>query len=420
MTVEINSPNLQPHIISNTIPHLDGKATRRLLSPSGPAFAFVVPWIIVLLLHPIAPCQYISPGFSRFTALIMANIISALVIALTVNSYRPQRETSTRMPAISRKEKQCIAILTATYVICQIAQIIHFKGFPLMWLFTGDKRTYFDFGIKSVNGLLNAMYLLAVTGHVMAYMANRNKTRALTIGLLLLFPVFVLSRQLLISAFLQGTCAILLFRPRLLRRAMYVLVILFTVFIIMGNFRTGLGQLIKLSQPKEWVPERAYPLIWIYNYVVAPYNNVHKTIGDTEPLYYPYHEIQGLIPTAFRAGWQEEHSNMGALYQIAHPEVSTVNTFYWDLLNDFGVLYAFLFTATLQLAATIAYRSVRRAPSLTHTATYSVLYSILALSIFSNHLLYLPVSFQLAMIGLTSAYKMLRFSSPSYTQCVQT
>lgn len=216
--------------------------------------------------------------------------------------------------------------------------------------------------------------------------------------LLFLFsvPVLLVSRQLLISLFLQIACCTLVYFPNKLKTIFKYGVILLTLFVVVGNYRTGLNILTEILGPKSYIPEFLYPLLWIYAYIVTPFNNVNANFDYIQPFGMPLAEMSSLIPSFLRGSLDVDASQTGFALVDSH---LTVSTFYIDPMLDFGALYAFMFMTGFQLLFLLSYRRALRSKSMIHMIEYSILYMISILSIFSNLLLYLPVVFQLAIIN---------------------
>ena len=61
------------------------------------------------------------------------------------------------------------------FVYGTIINIIFSRGFPLMWLFTGDPRTYANFGVPSLSGFLNSFYFVILLNSFYLYSKTKDK-----------------------------------------------------------------------------------------------------------------------------------------------------------------------------------------------------------------------------------------------------
>lgn len=374
---------------------------KELFKITGPLFAFIVPWACVLLGQLLQLCTIIIPVYSSFYLIILGNMITLFLIAFLIQIVFPQPLAFQRKTFwetdLSVRFQWIIKRLLAIYFMIQVFQVIYFQGVPLIWLFLGIPKTYFDFGIQSLNGLLNAIYLLASTGYFLMYLKNRTKRKLLFLILLLFVPVLLVSRQLLISLFLQIMCCALIFYPQWIRYFIRMGLLILCVFIYIGNLRTGLQTIVAILGPKEFIPEFFYPFLWVYAYIVTPFNNINAAMDVITPLNEPYYELRSLLPSLFRDTLGLEGGQTG--FSLVHDNM-TVSTFYLEPLLDFGGGWAFVFMALFQCWLMYAYRKAVRSQLPAHIIEYAVLYMITILSVFSNLLLFLPVIAQLVILNL--------------------
>ena len=372
-----------------------------LFKPTGPLFAFIVPWLLVITGQLLQLCNIIKPVYSSFYLVVIGNILTFIIIAFVLQTFAPQYLSGQKKELgdieFSSRFQSLIYILLTVYLACELFQVILFQGFPLAWLLLKMQKTYFDFGVSSLNGLLNAVYLFATTGFYLIFLKRRSSSKLLLLLFLFSIPILLVSRQLLVSLFLQISCCSIIYSPKNIKKFVKYGIALFIIFIVVGNFRTGINTLINILQPKSYIPEFLYPLLWIYAYVVTPFNNVNANIDSITPLGMPYNELTSLVPSFLRNSLEFDASGTG--FSLVHSNM-TVSTFYIEPLLDFGRIYAFLFMTAFQLLFILSYRRALRSKTMIHIIEYSILYMISILSIFSNHLLYLPVVFQLVIINL--------------------
>jgi oligosaccharide repeat unit polymerase len=374
---------------------------RELFKVSGPLFAFIIPWVCVLLGQYLELCEIIIPVYSSFYLIVLGNMGSLCLIAFFFQTFFPQPLGFSYKDGekidLSAHFQRIVKGLLILYFVIQAFQVVYFQGVPLIWLFWDIPKTYFDFGIQSLNGLLNAIYLLATTGYFLIYLKDKGKKRLVFLFFLLSVPLFLVSRQLLISVFLQIACCALIYRPRLIRTFFKAGLGILFLFVYIGNLRTGLETIVTILGPKDFVPPIFYPFLWIYAYIVTPFNNINAVMDSITPLYAPYYEIRSLLPSLFRNNLGLEGGETG--FSLVH-ENMTVSTFYLEPLLDFGPVWAFVFMALFQCWLFRSYRKAVKSRLNADIMEYAVLYMITILSIFSNLLLFLPVITQLVILNL--------------------
>lgn len=373
----------------------------KLFGFTGPFFAFIVPWLLVLLGQTFPLCDIIVPEYSVFYLVVLGNMLSILLLGFAIQIFFPQNLSTKMAPlkemAITERFKKVVILLLSFYLICQVFQVIYFKGVPLFWLIMKSDKTYFDYGINSLNGLLNAIFLLASTGYYLIYLNRPSKGKLFVLLSLFALPILLVSRQLLISLTLQIACCSIIYSPKSIRKFFIFGIVLAAIFIFVGNFRTGMSTLVQILQPKDFVPPFLYPLLWIYAYVMTPFNNINATIDFVRPIGAPYYEISSLVPSTLRS--MIDMGNVDTGYAPVHMNM-TVSTFYFEPILDFGAAYSFVFMAVFQFFFLLSYRKALKGQSLVHVIEYSIFYMIAILSIFSNLLLYLPVISQLVILNL--------------------
>ncbi len=383
------------------------KDYQEYLSPKGPTFAFMFPWILVLLGQTFPLCDVIVDTPSPFYFVILGNLLTALLTPFLIQCLFPQ-PLNEDLKVLKGVELP-VNFLLFFYFLVQTFQIIYFKGFPLLWLLFGMKGSYFDFGIQSLNGLLNAIFLLATTGVFLIYLEKGKKRDLFKLFFLITMPVLLICRQLLMSLFFQLICLSFFYVKKAFQKTVVVALLLLTSFVILGNMRTGVTEITKILGPKSFVPESLYSLLWVYAYVVTPFNNINAVCLDVEPLGKPLYELSSLLPSVLRQNFDLDPSETG--FFLVHKKL-TVSTFYFPTLLDFGMVYSFFFMWAFQIVTMFSFRRAKRG-EVKDVIVYAVLYMVMCLSIFANLFLFLPVIFQLVLIHMPFKQKFF-LSKPLY------
>jgi oligosaccharide repeat unit polymerase len=374
-----------------------------LLRPAGPLFAFTFPWLVVLIGHQLALCRIIKPMVSLFYLVIVGNILSVFLIAFLVQTFFPKRLSYNHSGIddtyISKHFKRITYAILIFYMSAQAFQVISLKGFPLLWIILGDSKTYIDYGIHSLNGLLNALYLLSSTCFFLYYLKNKSKVKFLFLLFLLTIPIMLVNRQILISVCLQMSCCYLLYNPKNIKKIVFIGVMILSIFILIGNMRTGLENLVKILQPEPYIPSSLHSLLWVYAYVVTPFNNVNAAFDSIQPAGFPYAELTTLIPYALKDYLSLGGDEINTGFTLVHKNMN-VSTFYLSPLLDFGAFYAFTLMCFVQLLLILSYRRALTTKLPYDIIKYSILYMIVILSIFDNLLFALPIVFQLLALPL--------------------
>lgn len=374
----------------------------QLIRPTGPVFAFVVPWTLVLCGQQMALCRIIIPQYSSFYLIIIGNILTSIIGAFCLQLLIGQSGSLNRQKNenfyLSNQFKRITYFFVFINLSLQFFQMLYFEGFPLLWLVLQSNKNYFDYGIASLNGLINAIYLLSTTAFYLIYLQEKSWKKFLLLTLLFTQPILLVSRQLFISLFLQIACCSLIYHPQRIKRFAFISVAILLIFILVGNYRTGLTHLIEILEPEPFIPSWMHSLLWIYAYIVTPFNNINASIDYMQPCGSFNYELRALLPNVVKNQFDLNFDFSDVGFSLVHHSM-TVASFYFGPLVDFGNLYAFFFMAIFQVLLFLSFRKAVRTKASLHIIEYAVLYMIMILSIFDNLFLYLPVLTQLFLIN---------------------
>jgi hypothetical protein len=155
------------------------------------------------------------------------------------------------------------------WVLVSLVEIYVSGGLPIGWLFTGNTKTYVDFGIPSLHGVVNAL-LTAIALCRFSLFLLTGKKRHLYIPIFaLLWSVIAITRQLMLVSLIEFALIFLQIRP--IRWATFVKIAAgFLVFVLgfgfIGDLRQGSPDGFRaLAQPSEDYPEW-FPsgFLWAY------------------------------------------------------------------------------------------------------------------------------------------------------------
>lgn len=300
----------------------------------------------------------------------------------------------------SRLDRQ-LTIAFRVWILITIGEIILSGGIPIVWLALGSAKTYRDFGIPSLHGLVNSL-LLTISLCRFALFLITSERRHLRVPIFIVFwSVLVVTRNLMLVSLIQFAVLFVRLRPiktstvfRLF--ASFAGVIL--LFGVIGDYRSGSSDLIrKWAQPADsypdWLPSG---LLWGYIYAATPVNNLLHTVDVSPPLnnlLFP-NTSSTLFPTVLREiiyGEQLGEAESGQLVDAAF----NVSTAYIGPYQDFGFIGIALFSMLIAFACLqFWYRN-----DLKSVLIYVVLSQCLILSLFWNQFLALPIITQIFWLG---------------------
>lgn len=355
---------------------------------SNPVLVFSSIWGLDLLLMRARLLTHIGELQFNTYLLILGNVVSFIAIyAFLATGHHPKKIVSTlelEKPELLDKLRAYSHKLLVLWTVGTLINIVYSDGFPFWWLLTGAAKTYVDFGIPSVSGFLNALYMFSLSALFLVYCIRKQKKVLFLVLALLIWQVMVISRGALTWTLLQMLGVYLLIHRISMRRFIQVaacVLAFIIVFGVVGDMRLGIN--------KDWI--RSYVsdeyrgvmdllpsgFLWIYTYITGGINNVNAVINDLQPTYIFYHSTVNLFPTFIR----------GMIYEPGKYPIEllvsalNVSSFYVGILADFGMFGALIFVSFLQLGVSLLYFAARRGKIWAILAS-AVMFQCLVLSIF--------------------------------------
>lgn len=313
---------------------------RTLFRTEGPLFALIIPWVVVLIAKELAWTTLIRPIYSSAYFLVIANLFGCLVLAFLYDLLWPKNYPKinqiTLLDLPAQTGKMIITSLAIVWGI-EIAQMCYFEGFPLLWIIQGSLQNYTDFGIPSLNGFMHALFLVMTTALFVWQLQEPSRAKKMLLLLCWCLPVLLIHRALFMALALQMACCGLLLRPTWRRRIWASGLLVLLLFIVLGNLRTGMQRLLLVYPPSEQLPEPLYPLLWIYAYIVTPFNNLNMNADFLEPVNSFHWQLQALLPKALHPLVAEYGIGKGEGFEVDFP--GQVHTFYYEPVLDFGLFW---------------------------------------------------------------------------------
>jgi len=367
-----------------------------------PLTVFVLVWLAVLalyMMHLSAILQFNNDEAIQATAYIVIPFVVTFFLGYQLKSKKADKSQQDELASLdqelARIDKKVIYWFRI-WVCITIVEIIVCGGVPLFWLVAHIGKNYKDFGISSVHGLANALILSIGVTKVALYARTREKRHMWMALGVLLWAITIISRNMVIVMLLEGTIVWQMLRGisrRLIAGVLIAFFALILAFGFVGDMRTGGADVFrKLAQPTENYPDfLPSGFLWVYMYMTSPLNNLIYNGEMEKPLYsilLPSTTKQ-LFPTIIRNTVYGENND--ALSEDLVTSTFNVSTAFVGPYKDFGWMGVAGYSVLNALLAVYFWR--RR--SLYHILGYAVIAQCLVISIFFNHLLYLPIIFQL-------------------------
>jgi oligosaccharide repeat unit polymerase len=362
-----------------------------------PVLVLSVVWLTVVglySLHLSHLLQYSNQEVIEVTSYILLPFIAAALLLSALHHF-----TSLAYPADRTKRdidfgllEKRLRVWFRIWLLITAFEIVISGGLPIIWLLRHSSKTYTDFGIPSLHGLVNSLLVSVGICRFTLYLLT-GKRRHLAIPAFVIFwSMIVVTRQLMLSALLEYM--ILFITIKTIRRGTAVRIILGTVFVILlfgfiGDLRSGSDAFRMLAEPTaqypDWLPSG---VLWFYIYISTPVNNLMYTMQSFQPVYnllFP-NTAATLFPTVLRGliyGTQLGQAESGNLVTQAF----NVSTAYVGPYQDYGIAGIVLFSAVTGFVCQLFWYR----PGLRDRLIFAVLTQCLVLTLFFNLFFALPV-----------------------------
>lgn len=288
------------------------------------------------------------------------------------------------------------------WFVLELFETVYSKGFPIIWALQHNGKTYFDYGIPSVHGFANAYGLTILT--ILAYQLfkgdykKQSKKIVTYILIILLMYVFMLTRQVIISAIIQ----IFVVYCFLKRKIPWVKILIWIFLIIIafglvGNIRTGYYDFLSVAQMDTKVNPLFVGFYWVYMYLTMTIANLNKLfnmfftplgMGYFWSIYLP----TALVNSVFKFNNPVDQSN------FLVTQAFNVSGYSADAYISIGIMGLVIMAIIYGIIGGLCYKKIIRNRSMKNILYYAVYLQIIVLSFFFNQLFYLPSGFQFVII----------------------
>jgi len=334
----------------------------------------------------------------EITAYIWIPFVAVIALYATFHhfaklAYRPR-------PNIERVNYELLerrlSVLFRVWLIVTLAEIFISGGIPIVWLLQHSTKTYFDFGIPSLHGLLNSLLVSIAASRVALYIITGKRTHLRIPIFVVVWSLLVVSRQITLTALLEYSIVFLsmkIVQIRAIIRITITVLLLVLIFGFVGDLRSGSEEFRSLAQPTAQYPDGLPSgVLWAYIYVTTPINNLIYTVHSFHPLnsaMFP-NTASSLFPTVIRSIIYPE--------QVGHAEnenlvtqAFNVSTAYIGPYEDYGLFGVGLFSILTAFACHFFwYRN-----GLRDILIFAVLTQCLVFTLFANLFFLLPVITQI-------------------------
>jgi oligosaccharide repeat unit polymerase len=360
------------------------------LNLANPALIYTIVWILALGLALLQLTTNLSSINGSTLFLILSNCASFWILySLFSASHlsRPSLPASQISPVVMERLMQFVRRLLFIWLVGIVVTIIYQGGLPLFWAFNESDQNYIDFGIPTLHGLLNSIYMFSVTALFLDYMVRRNKTSLILSLVLFVWVVLAFARSVLLGVICQSIGIYLLLygvSTKALLKLVPLVLIVVILFGTIGEYRGTGNQLMDLVEDPYYEAFQRIPsgFLWFYVYLTAPLSNLNHNIDTVQPNYTPYYSIANLFPTVIREKVFTEDFTRADDFVLVNDGLN-VSTWYAGYVSDFGAGLSILIVAFIQFVILVFYFHAKR-NSVWAIIGYSVLFQCVAFSVFYN------------------------------------
>lgn len=370
----------------------------------NPALLFALTWFFVIALYSLNLSELLEPlKWQTIFVVVGASVTFIFGWLLESIIIRIRHLSTARIDLGSLAEVlgstssgRRAQIILWIFLVGMAFQLVYFGGAPGLGLLgIGPEIRYTDYGIPGLTGLFNGLFYSVCCYHFARILLCGDPRLIKWLILVSFFYAFVImSRQMLISLFLQYLLIYLAIRRLTVVQYIRVLAIAIFTFLIfgfLGDLRSGRESIVQLAAPTfdypDWLPSA---FIWFYIYVCTPLNNLNLNI-NIEANYMPLETLGTLIPSFMREAFL---TALGASREWdLVTESFNVSSLFKSMVIDFGVYGSLGFTLLCGIVFSVFMRRSR------HSAAaflgLVVLCHGILLSFFANLLFHLVFLFQM-------------------------
>jgi oligosaccharide repeat unit polymerase len=369
-----------------------------------PLVVLVGVWSLVMYLYSLHWSELMSVKLADGMPILLSVFAPFAYVSALFAMRRPKEVTKSGyqiQPGTEQRLTRALRIMALAWVGATLLEIVYSRGVPIEWLAIHSAKTYFDFGIPTVHGFLNALICAITSTCFLLYLRLKDRRFLFGSMFIVVWGIVAMTRQLMMVCIFQYAviyaCVRRLSLQKLVVYCCAALIVL-AGFGALGDARTGAKKFESLAMPSENYPE-ALPsvFLWGYMYAVTPLMNLIYTrdTRDSGHDLLMLHTIAPLLPSVLRSRLiANEKNQKGNVISQAF----NVSTAFVDSYTDAGLLGVMLFAFGISIPCVFYwYRYANDDYSL---LIFSVLMQCLILTVFYDHFLSLPVITQTAWISV--------------------
>ncbi len=373
--------------------------TKKVINPLS---AFNLIWLVVIAMYQLrlSELQDILNDESVITFIICILSFSiTFILGYVIKIKQKERKESNKII-----EYDTIKKIFIFWLIIEFIETVWSGGLPILWKIIGSSKTYMNYGIPTLHGLMNSIGLVIIMLSFYLYMYKKQKDnvkdRRLLVILLVvtLFSLCLITRQVIITAIIEMMVIYLYFKVKIPWKKIIIIVCVGVIaFGVIGNFRTGYDEFLDVSLMKNNnIPKSLIGVYWVYMYLTMTVANVNNAVllGINDYGITPIASVY--IPTVI-SNLLFSNSNIKVPNYLV-TRAFNVSGFFIDFYIGYGNLGVAIISAIYGLLGAYTLKKVTKKQNEKNILYYAIYLQIVLLSFFYNHLLYLPSGFQFVIV----------------------
>ncbi len=373
--------------------------TKKVINPLS---AFNLIWLVVIAMYQLrlSELQDILNDESVITFIICILSFSiTFILGYVIKIKQKERKESDKII-----EYDTIKKIFIFWLIIEFIETVWSGGLPILWKIIGSSKTYMNYGIPTLHGLMNSIGLVIIMLSFYLYMYKKQKDnvkdRRLLVILLVvsLFSLCLITRQVIITAIIEMMVIYLYFKVKIPWKKIIIIVCVGVIaFGVIGNFRTGYDEFLDVSLMKNNnIPKSLIGVYWVYMYLTMTVANVNNAVllGINDYGITPIASVY--IPTVI-SNLLFSNSNIKVPNYLV-TRAFNVSGFFIDFYIGYGNLGVAIISAIYGLLGAYTLKKVTKKQNEKNILYYAIYLQIVLLSFFYNHLLYLPSGFQFVIV----------------------
>ncbi|SDW85431.1 oligosaccharide repeat unit polymerase [Hydrobacter penzbergensis] len=362
---------------------------------SRPDLLFLIVWALPFILLQFFSLDFFIGISPKTYWLVIGNVVSFLVIYKTFKLLFAHKILSIPKPDITfslGKAMSFIRLVFPIWIALYCVTIIYSKGFPLLWILSGQSRTYDEFGVPTLSGFLNMVRAFLCVLCLIVWLKNKQR-RYIYIFIFLIISAFFFEAN-------RGGGLVLVLHPvgyylfikrfklvQLFKVAFYALI--FLAFLgFMEQYRYLRNDEYDIYQKFENLnlssSEPNIALVYLLPpvlYVTTPVQNLnYLVVSGNTPNYIPFYSLMSLLPTVIRNQLIDQNNkDYGELLN----ETYNTTSFYTPFIRDFGITITVILVIIIQMIVSYVHIMAKYTENNFYKLLYPVFFMCIILSPFN-------------------------------------